>query len=134
MMAIREDSQGEDNTMSMTVFHDIAGQEHVKLLPMSFAQEGLWFLDQLEPGSAVSSLPIAIRRRGLLDVEMLQESLNMLVQRHEALRTTFGMMEGQLVQAIAPSLTVPLSVRDLRELPQTEQKVQAQHLATEQVQ
>ena len=57
MMAVREDSQGEDDTMSMTVFHDRAGQEHVKLSPMSFAQEGLWFLDQLEPGSAVSSIP-----------------------------------------------------------------------------
>src|SRR5882762_3709972 len=100
--------------MSMTVFHDMARQENVKRLPMSFTQEGLWFLDQLVPGSAVSSIPVAIRRRGLLDVEVLQESLTMLVQRHEVLRTTFGMMERQLVQVIAPSLTIPLLVRDLR--------------------
>ncbi len=120
--------------MSMTVFHDLAGQENVKLAPMSFTQEGLWFLDQLVPGSALYSIPVAIRRRGLIDVEVLQESLTMLVQRHEVLRTTFGMMEGQLIQVIAPSLTIPLSVRDLRGMTQAEQKAQAQHLATEQAQ
>src|SRR5260370_17661477 len=120
--------------MSMTVFHDIARRENVERLPMSFAQEGLWFLDQLVPGSAVCSIPVAIRRRGLLDVEVLQESLTMLVQHHQALRTTFGMMEGQLVQVIAHSLTIPLLVRDLRKMPQAEQKAQAQYLATEQAQ
>jgi hypothetical protein len=60
-------------------------------------QEGRWFLDQLEPASAAYNIPIAIRLRRLLDVEMLQRSLDVMVQRHEILRTTFR-VEGHLAQ------------------------------------
>src|SRR5436305_2061434 len=94
----------KDVAMSITAFHVSAERGGVKVFPMSLAQEGVWFLDQLEPAGAAYNLPVAIRLRRRLDVEILERSLNVLVQRHEALRTTFGMMEGQLVQAIAPTL------------------------------
>ncbi|HEX3643312.1 MAG TPA: condensation domain-containing protein, partial [Ktedonobacteraceae bacterium] len=120
--------------MSNTVFHDMEVQEkeNVKISPMSFTQEGLWILDQLELGSAINTLSVTVQVSNLLTTSVLEESLNMLVQRHEALRTTFSMMEGQLAQVIAPSQTIPLAVLDLQEQPEAEQKAQAQRLAAEQ--
>ena len=63
-------------------------------LPLSFAQERLWFLDQLEPGSAAYNMPAALRLRGRLDVPALAASLAEIVRRHEALRTTFSVAVG----------------------------------------
>ena len=59
--------------------------------PLSFVQKRLWFLDQFEPNSSVYNIPSAVRLEGLLDVEALEGSLNALVERHETLRTCFGM-------------------------------------------
>src|SRR5690349_2931896 len=120
--------------MSNTVFHDMIVQENVKISPMSFTQEGLWTLGQLDQSSPINTVSATVRVSKSLITSVLEESLNMLVQRHEALRTTFSMMEGQLVQVIAPSLTIPVAVFDLREQLEAEQKAQAQHLATEQAQ
>src|SRR6266516_3467410 len=115
--------------MSITVFHDTAAQGDVKVFPMSLAQEGLWFLAQLEPARAASIIPLVLRLRGLLDVQALERSLHLIVQRHEALRTTFGMRQGQPVQVIAPPLALPLSLRDLRGLPEGEPEAEVLRLA-----
>ncbi|HKI03227.1 MAG TPA: amino acid adenylation domain-containing protein, partial [Thermoanaerobaculia bacterium] len=72
-------------------------------LPLSFTQERLWFIDQLEPGSAVYNLPLALRLRGPLDVEALGAAWDGIVRRHEALRTTFALVDGRPVQVIAPT-------------------------------
>ena len=71
-------------------------------LPLSYAQQRLWFLEQLEPGRAVYHLPLAWRLTGSLDVSALVQSLEALVQRHEILRTTFPAVDGSPVQMIAP--------------------------------
>ena len=84
-------------------------------LPLSFPQERLWFLDQLAPGGSSYNIPMAFRITGSLNVPVLEQSLNELVQRHEALRTTFRSVDGQPVQVIAPSLTLTIPVLDLRE-------------------
>ena len=63
-------------------------------LPLSFAQERLWFLDQLAPGSTVYNMPGAFRLTGRLDIAALERSLNEIMRRHEALRTTFRSVEG----------------------------------------
>src|SRR5207247_3035321 len=115
--------------MSITVFHDTAAQGDVKVFPMSLAQEGLWFLAQLEPARAASIIPLVLRLRGLLDVQALERSLHLIVQRHEALRTPFGMRQGQPVQSIAPPLPRPLSLRDLRGLPEGEPEAEVLRLA-----
>ena len=77
-------------------------------LPLSFAQQRLWFLDQLNPGDASYNNPIATRVRGPLDVPALEHALNELVNRHEVLRAAFGSSEGKptldLTGAIRPSL------------------------------
>jgi len=122
--------------MTNTAFHDMEVQEkeNVKISPMSLTQEGLWILDQLELGSAVNTVSATVHVSKSLTTSVLEKSLNMLMQRHEALRTTFSMMEGQLAQVITPSQTIPLAVLDLREQPEAEQKAQAQRLAAEQAQ
>src|SRR5688572_13467914 len=100
-------------------------------LPLSFAQERLWFLDQLQPGSPVYNIPCAIRLTGPLDPVFVQRSLNDVVRRHEVLRTTFGAVDGRPVQVIAPSLSLEVPVVDLTALPRAEQETALQRLAME---
>ncbi|MBD1895823.1 non-ribosomal peptide synthetase [Coleofasciculus sp. FACHB-129] len=83
-------------------------------LSLSFAQQRLWFLDQLVPNNAFYNVPAAVRLVGSLNLAALEKTFNEIVRRHEALRTTFVTVEGQPVQAIASTLTVPLPVIDLR--------------------
>jgi amino acid adenylation domain-containing protein len=85
-------------------------------LPLSFAQQRLWFIDQLEPGSAAYNLPFALRLRGPLDVPALERTLAELVRRHETLRTRFAGEGGRAVQVIDPPAPVPLLLDDLRRL------------------
>ncbi len=102
-------------------------------LPLSFPQELLWFLDQLQPGSSSYNKQFAFRVTGSLNVPALSQSLNEIVRRHEALRTTFAVVDGQPVQVIAPP-TLTISVEDLRELPETQRETQALKLATNEAQ
>jgi amino acid adenylation domain-containing protein len=99
-------------------------------LPLSFAQQRLWFIDQLEPGSSVYNFPAAVRLKGPLNVAALKKSLDEIVKRHEALRTTFAIVDGRPVQVIAPRLTLTLPIVDLRELPEPEREREVQRLAT----
>ncbi|NEO98541.1 MAG: amino acid adenylation domain-containing protein [Symploca sp. SIO2E9] len=103
-------------------------------VPLSFAQQRLWFLQQLEPDNPFYNEHLAIQLTGSLDVGALEQSLNQIVQRHEVLRTTFKMLDGEPVQIIAPSLTLTLLVLDLCQLPEVEQKTEVQRLATEHIQ
>ncbi|MCP4662955.1 MAG: non-ribosomal peptide synthetase, partial [bacterium] len=85
-------------------------------LPLSFAQQRLWFLDQLQPGGAAYNIPSAVRVRGRLDVALLAQSLHEIVRRHEALRTSFVSVGGRPVQVIAAAPDLELPVLDLRRL------------------
>ena len=85
-------------------------------LPLSFAQERLWFIDRLEPGSAVYNIPVAWRLRGALDVNALELALGEVVRRHESLRTVFAEVDGSPVQVIAPFGGFVLPVEDLSAL------------------
>ena len=104
--------------------------QRVKSTRLSFAQERLWFLDQLQPGSPAYNVPMVI---GLTspDVSLLERALDEIVSRHEALRTTFSFELGNAVQVVAPSLRVPLRVTDLRGLPIEERAREAARLARE---
>ncbi|MBZ4423328.1 non-ribosomal peptide synthetase, partial [Myxococcus sp. RHSTA-1-4] len=82
-------------------------------LPLSFAQQRLWFIAQLEPGSASYSMPTFVRLEGALDADALRRALDELASRHEALRTTFTQQEDQPVQRISPTGTLPLETVDL---------------------
>jgi len=100
--------------------------DDVYAFPLSFAQQRLWFLQQLEPTSAAYSIPLAYRLCGLLDVTALRQSLDGVMRRHEILRTTFSVRDGEPVQIIHPALSLSLSIRDLRSLqkPQREESLQ----------
>ncbi|MBD2533802.1 amino acid adenylation domain-containing protein [Nostoc flagelliforme FACHB-838] len=98
--------------------------------PLSFAQQRLWFLDQLESGNTAYNLSQTIRLVGKLNVIAFQQSLNEIVRRHEVLRTTFITIDGQPQQAIASFLHLHLPIVDLGGLPEKAQEQQVQHLAT----
>ena len=86
-------------------------------LPLSFAQERMWFIEQLEPNSPVHNIPAVFRLTGSLNVAVLEKSLNALVARHEVLRSSFAAAGGQPIQVLAPHVSVSLPVVDLRGQP-----------------
>jgi len=85
--------------------------------PLSFAQQRLWFLDQLEPGTALYNVPFSLRLRGALDGPALVRSLAEIVRRHEVLRTVFPSEGGRPCQVVRPAAALPLPRIDLRALP-----------------
>lgn len=91
--------------------------EDVFIFPASFAQQRLWFIDQLLPGNALYTIPLIFRLNGQLYRSHLQQSIQAIADRHEILRTTFEVVDGQLVQVITPALPVSLPWIDLRQLP-----------------
>jgi amino acid adenylation domain-containing protein/non-ribosomal peptide synthase protein (TIGR01720 family) len=102
-------------------------------LPLSFAQERLWFLDQLEPNSPFYNILAAVRVTGPLDVEALRASLNEIVRRHESLRTTFVTVAGRAVQRIAEGTKIPFEVVDLSEMPEARREEEIQRRAIAEV-
>ena len=100
---------------------------------LSFAQERLWFLQQLEPEDTSYNIPQGIRVKGALEVGALQQSFTEIVSRHEALRTRFEMVNGEPVQVIETptAVNIKLSLDDLSGLPSHEREAQAMKLATE---
>src|SRR5215212_1968264 len=101
------------------------------VFPVSFAQQRLWFLDQLEPGSPFYNLPQVISINGKLDVDALQRTFNEIVNRHEALRTTFSPTPDGVTQVVAKTLTIEVPVADLTSLPASEHHVAVAKLARE---
>ncbi|MDF5721977.1 MAG: amino acid adenylation domain-containing protein [Rhizonema sp. PD37] len=102
--------------------------------PLSFAQQRLWFLDQLQPGNTAYNISQAMLLKGWLHVAALEQSFNKIVSRHEVLRTTFAMANGQPVQVISPFLNITLPVVDLTDIPKITQKVKVKQLATNEAQ
>lgn len=100
-------------------------------VPASFAQQRLWFLDQLEPGNPAYHIAMAMAIAGPLNVAILARSLGEILQRHEALRATFRPVDGQPVQVITPTLPISLLVADLRDLPAEEQAAEVKRLIAE---
>ena len=98
---------------------------------LSFAQQRLWFLDQLVPGNPFYNIFSPLPIQFAVNVDLLRRCLNEIVGRHEPLRTTFASVEGKPVQVIAPSLQLDLPVTDLSSLPAGARHAEAYRLATE---
>ncbi|MCF3584755.1 amino acid adenylation domain-containing protein [Planktothrix agardhii 1806] len=99
--------------------------------PVSFAQQRLWILAQLEPDSPFYNMFKAVHLQGRINLEILERSLNEIIDRHEILRTNFQEVEATPVQVIAPHATLKISVIDLQGLSEQEQSEQLQLFATE---
>jgi len=95
-------------------------------LPLSYAQQRLWILDQMEPNNYMYNIPRSMRMRGPLDVAALTRGLNEIVRRHEPLRTWFGTEAGQPVQHIEPALELRVHEIDLTLLSADEREAEAQ--------
>ncbi|HEY2306853.1 MAG TPA: condensation domain-containing protein, partial [Streptosporangiaceae bacterium] len=91
----------------------LRAQARPERLPLSYAQQRLWFVDQLAGTSAEYNMPEALRLRGELDREALERTVSAIVERHESLRTHFVAVDGEPVQVIVPALRIPVPVDDL---------------------
>jgi amino acid adenylation domain-containing protein len=100
-------------------------------LPLSFAQERLWFLDRLQPGETVHNLPLVLRLRGELDAAALAAACGEIVRRHEVLRTVFVERDGEPVRVVRPATTWALPAVDLAGLPAAAREREAARLAGE---
>ncbi|MBE8969338.1 amino acid adenylation domain-containing protein [Nostocales cyanobacterium LEGE 12452] len=109
-------------------------EAEVFVFPTSFAQQRLWFLDQLAPGNPFYNVSTALHLTGSLNFTALKQTFNEIVRRHETLRTRFVMVEQQPVQAIAPSLTIPLPLIDLRNFDSRERDTRVQQIVTQEAQ
>ena len=98
----------------------------------SFAQERLWFLDQLEPGTAAYNLVRAFRVTGPLNVDALASAFQAVVQRHESLRTVFENVDGSAKQIVLSGVKIEMPVVNLTDLPEGERKTEALRVASEQ--
>ena len=96
---------------------------------LSFAQQRLWFIDQLEPGSPFYNISLPVRLKGRLNVEALKQSFDELVRRHETLRTSFAVSGGEPVQVIAPHAGFHMEVEDLSGLGEAGREERARRLA-----
>jgi amino acid adenylation domain-containing protein len=104
------------------------------VLPLSYAQDRLWFLDQLDPGTAVYNIPVGLRFKGQLDVTALRDSLSEIVRRHEVLRTRFAMFEGKPCHIIEAAVSMELPVVDLSALPESEREIEGKRLVADEAQ
>lgn len=100
----------------------IPRRETAESAPLSFAQQRLWLLEQLQPGNPAYHIPAAIRLNGQLNVAALEQSLQQIIHRHEILRTTFVLVDGKPTQYIAPNAPFALSNTNLQHIPPSEQE------------
>ncbi|HVR95216.1 MAG TPA: condensation domain-containing protein, partial [Thermoanaerobaculia bacterium] len=98
--------------------------------PLSFAQERLWFLQQLDPVGSAYNMPNALRLRGRLDVAALERAVREVVRRHEALRTRFSLPDGFPVPIVEPVPALLLPLADLTALPEAARSAEAERLLT----
>ncbi len=129
----REGEAGETGMAPPPLLPHVTGYASSLIgLPLSFAQERLWFLDRLEPGTATYNVVRELRLRGPLDAPALAAALAEAVHRHEPLRTRFEAVDGEPVQIVLPFAAVPLPLTDLSALPEPERHAEAmRHAALE---
>lgn len=103
----------------------------IRLCPLSLAQLRLWFLEQLEPGTAAHNISSGVRLRGELNCQALRRAIECIVARHETLRTTFRALRGEVFQRIEPDVRVEIPEVDLRALPDEAREREAYQTAGE---
>jgi hypothetical protein len=107
------------------------GESEMRLCPLSLAQQRLWFLEQLEPGTAVHNISSGLRLNGDLDTQALRRSVASIVARHETLRTAFVTLCGEVFQRVSPIGDVEIPEVDLRASPENARDREAYRMACE---
>jgi amino acid adenylation domain-containing protein len=130
LLALMLAEEGLDDTPSDTIRPGSASDPK----PLSFAQQRLWFLDQLDPGKSVYNISSVVRAALPLNVQTLERSLNDIIARHEILRTTFAIENGQPIQVVVADLHLAVPVVDLSRLTPAEREETARKLAAEEAQ
>ncbi|MFQ4145484.1 amino acid adenylation domain-containing protein [Chlorogloeopsis sp. ULAP02] len=102
--------------------------------PLTFTQQQLWFINQLQPGIATYNIPVAIHLTGSLNVPALVRSLNKIIQRHDILRTSFEVVNGEPIQKVADAVTLTLPEVDLCHLADEQKQIQVQKLSLQEAQ
>jgi amino acid adenylation domain-containing protein/non-ribosomal peptide synthase protein (TIGR01720 family) len=121
----------EEEEIASPEISTISLRESSENLPLSFAQQRLWFLNQLEPDSPFYNISAALRLNGVLNVTALEQSFNEIIQRHEILRTTFNVVDGEAIQVINPQQKLTIKLIDLTGLPAQKRETEAQQLANQ---
>jgi len=103
-------------------------------IPMSFAQQYVWDFQQLYSDSCAYNCPTALRLTGKISLEALEKSINEIIRRHEILRTNFTVVDEQSVQVITSSLTIPLKIVNLQNLPESQREAEAEALTAREFQ
>ncbi|HEX5870238.1 MAG TPA: amino acid adenylation domain-containing protein, partial [Longimicrobium sp.] len=116
---------------SLSVLPPVLPAGHAGALPLSFAQERLWFLDRMQGASGVYNIPAALRLSGVLNASALERALGEIVRRHESLRTVFPEVDGAPVQVIHPFRGFTLPVEDLSGLDEGAREAEATRRASE---
>jgi amino acid adenylation domain-containing protein len=122
-------SLAEKRAMLARVMDERGQKEQSKLYPVSFSQRRLWFLDQLTPENPFYNTAIAVRIRAPLNPLILERAINEIVRRHEALRTTFALVDEEPMQVVTPELKVPFRLVDLTSQAPAERETEAIRLA-----
>jgi len=125
----------EEEGIETGVLSTITPRQSSDEVELSFAQQRLWFIDQLEPGKPTYNIPFALRLNGRLDVSALERTITEIVRRHEVLRTTFSTAaDGTPRQRIAAPAAYELTVEDLSSLPASDREPEALRVATREAQ
>jgi non-ribosomal peptide synthetase component F/pimeloyl-ACP methyl ester carboxylesterase len=101
----------------------------VFVLPTSLGQERFWGLDRMKPGNPTWNVPVRFRLQGTLNTGHVEAAFNEIVRRHESLRTTFTVVDGQPAQVIKPHLKIVVPVTDLRHIPKSERDAEVDRLS-----
>lgn len=104
----------------------ITTADRTKDLPLSFSQQRLWFLDQIEPNSSSYNIPEAVQLAGTLNIQILQQAIEAIIAQHEVIRTNYHLVDGNPIQVINPPSSVALEIIDLQQVDSTEQSAQVQ--------
>ena len=127
--ALAEAVEGARRTVQTSNSIPLVARPRGGELPPSFAQQRLWFLDKFQPGPGVYNIPAAVRLKGSLNPGALEQSLNEIVRRHEALRTTFVTVGGRPVQSVAPELEIKVALTNLEALDADAQAQEVERLS-----
>src|SRR6185503_315113 len=121
----------ERRDLLSTLINDEKGS--AETFPVSFAQQRLWFLSQLEPDNPSYNVPQILRLKGELNKDALEQTINAIIARHESLRTTFKEIDGQPVQIVSSVHKIKMGFTDLKGLPESEREDEARRLAITEV-